>query len=302
MNGCGGDNFNEVEIPVPWGHITGKWWGPRNVQPVIAIHGWQDNCGTFDNLAPLLVKGGLSVYCIDLPGHGFSSHLPPGQIYYIFWDGIHYLRRIVKHFNWKNIKLIGHSLGGGIAFLYAAVYPKDVDRYVSIDIASPSVRIAKKMVDLMGHAVDKFMEYETKSVNSMPCYVYDEMVDLVYDAYKGTVTRKGCEIMLRRGMKPAVHKEGHYVFTRDPRLKTVALGFMTLDQVLEFASRIKCRVMVITASTGLRNDIPEAYDKVLDTLEQSADIFEHVKFEGTHHLHLNDAETIAPCTIKFLCS
>ncbi|VEN35696.1 unnamed protein product, partial [Callosobruchus maculatus] len=128
MNGCGGDNFNEVEIPVPWGHITGKWWGPRHVQPVIAIHGWQDNCGTFDNLAPLLVKGGLSVYCIDLPGHGFSSHLPPGQIYYIFWDGIHYLRRIVKHFNWKNIKLIGHSLGGGIAFLYAAVYPKDVDR------------------------------------------------------------------------------------------------------------------------------------------------------------------------------
>ncbi|KAJ8953609.1 hypothetical protein NQ318_003033 [Aromia moschata] len=130
--------FEEVQIPVPWGHITGKWWGPKYVQPIVALHGWQDNCGTFDNLAPLLRDKGLSVYCIDLPGHGFSSHLPPGQSYYIFWDGVHFLRRIVKHFNWNDIIILGHSLGGAIAFLYAAMYPDDVKKYISIDIASPA--------------------------------------------------------------------------------------------------------------------------------------------------------------------
>lgn len=53
----------------------GKWWGPRDKQPIIAIHGWQDNAGTFDPLIELLPKD-LSILCIDLPGHGLSSHIP----------------------------------------------------------------------------------------------------------------------------------------------------------------------------------------------------------------------------------
>lgn len=94
--------------------ILGKWWGPMNVQPIIAIHGWQDNSSSFDNLAPILKDKGLSLYCIDLPGHGFSSHIPKGQNYYLFWDGVHIIRRIVQHFGWKDISIIGHSLGGAI--------------------------------------------------------------------------------------------------------------------------------------------------------------------------------------------
>lgn len=31
----------EIRIPVPWGHIAGKWWGPKNKRPVVAYHGWQ---------------------------------------------------------------------------------------------------------------------------------------------------------------------------------------------------------------------------------------------------------------------
>ena len=31
----------EIKIPVPWGHIAGKWWGPTNIRPILAIHGWQ---------------------------------------------------------------------------------------------------------------------------------------------------------------------------------------------------------------------------------------------------------------------
>ncbi|KAG8302741.1 hypothetical protein J6590_025016 [Homalodisca vitripennis] len=69
----------EIKIPVPWGHISGKWWGPQDKNPVIAIHGWQDNAGTFDNLAPLL-PADVPFLCIDLPGHGFSSHLPPTSL------------------------------------------------------------------------------------------------------------------------------------------------------------------------------------------------------------------------------
>lgn len=34
------NSFKEVKIPVPWGHIAGKWWGPTDKHPILALHGW----------------------------------------------------------------------------------------------------------------------------------------------------------------------------------------------------------------------------------------------------------------------
>ncbi|KAG5899762.1 hypothetical protein JTB14_006099 [Gonioctena quinquepunctata] len=302
MNGhVGSSDFSEVKVPVPWGHITGKWWGPKDVQPIVAIHGWQDNSGSFDNLAPLLKEKGLSMYCIDLPGHGFSSHLPQGLSYFLFWEGIHFLRRIVKHFNWKEITIIGHSLGGGIAFLYAATFPNDVKRYVGIDIASPSVRDPQKMLDALGPSIDKFLEYEEKCVRQLPCFNYKEMIDIVEHAHKGSIDRAGCEIMMRRGMRKLNDSEG-YAFTRDPRLKVASLGFMTIDQVMIFASRITCEVMNIRASPGLKFDPSEYYGMVLDEIEKHARKLERHVVPGTHHLHLKDAQSVAEIIYEFVKS
>lgn len=251
-------------------------------------------------MAPLLVKKGHSLLCIDLPGHGHSSHFADGHYYYVFWDGVHLVRRIVKYFKWPNVTIMGHSLGGGIAFLYAASFPDEVKKYISFDIASPSVRSCQRMVDSIGSAVDKFLKYETLTMEQMPCYKYDEMLDIVHEAYNGGVTREGCKIMLRRGMKQL--KDGRYFFTRDPRLKVAALGFMTSDQVLEFCSRITCEVLNIRGNPGMKFDFPDFYDKVLDRIEIQARKVERHIVEGTHHLHLNNPERVVNIVDIFLKS
>lgn len=91
-----GNNFKEKEKTTvnlaSCFYLIGKWWGSRSVQPIIAVHGWQDNAGSFDKLAPLLCEEGFSIYAIDLPGHGHSSHLPPGCTYYLLWDGVQAIR------------------------------------------------------------------------------------------------------------------------------------------------------------------------------------------------------------------
>lgn len=71
-------SFEEVSIPVRCGHVAGKLWGgDKGGQPILALHGWQDNAGTWDPLVPLLnVK--RPILAIDFPGHGLSSNIPPG--------------------------------------------------------------------------------------------------------------------------------------------------------------------------------------------------------------------------------
>ena len=92
----------EVSIPVPWGAIAGKHWRGREAeardpgqgtQQWLVLHGLLDNAGSFDSLVPLLTSAlpSHSFLCLDYPGHGLSSHLPPGQMYHPL-ECIRYIR------------------------------------------------------------------------------------------------------------------------------------------------------------------------------------------------------------------
>ncbi|XP_026492198.1 probable serine hydrolase [Vanessa tameamea] len=295
-----GVKVEEIEIPVPWGHVAGRWWGPKNKQPMIAIHGWQDNAGTWDKLIPLL-PAATSVLCIDLPGHGLSSHYPTGMLYYIFWDGIVLLRRIVKYFNWSKITLMGHSLGGALSFMYAASFPDDVDRIICIDIASPAVRVPEHMVKNTSGMIEKNLEYENLPEEKIPCYDYEEMIDIVCEAYKGSVSRENCKVLMKRGMAPVpahMKKKGFY-FKRDPRLKVAGLAMMSIETALEYASKVTCKVLNIRAIPGQKWERLDYYLDIIEKLKQNADV-NYIEVEGTHHVHLNAPQNIDTIIEDFL--
>lgn len=310
-NGCtpvgaapnGGTSWSseEVEIPVPWGTVAGKWWGSRLRQPVLAIHGWQDNAGTFDRLCPLLPSD-ISVLAIDLPGHGKSSHYPTGMHYYIFWDGIALIRRIVKHFGWDKVTLLGHSLGGALSFMYAAAFPDEVEAFISIDIAGPPARDHRKQAANLGESIDRFLRYETLPATKMPCYDYDDAIDVVLAVYDGSVDMESVEVLMRRGMAPApphLNKEGFH-FSRDLRLKVALMGMLSLEQVIAHAERIKCRVLNIRAVPGMVWDNLEYYPSVIEALKKSTSKLVYHEIPGTHHIHLVTPERISQQVSEFL--
>ncbi|XP_031619333.1 probable serine hydrolase [Contarinia nasturtii] len=293
-------HWEEVTFEVPWGTVAGKWYGDRDKQPVIALHGWQDNSGTFDRLIPLLPKT-IAVWSIDLPGHGYSSHFPTGINYHVFWDYIPLVRRIVKHFGWKKVKLMGHSLGGAVCFMYAASFPDEVSQFISIDLYGPSVRDLKKNAAMTGHCIDKALEYERLPASKLPCYSYDEMITVANDAYKGWIDRDAAKILMIRGMKeaPKSHSKDGYFFSRDLRLKVSLLGMFSLEHVLAYAELIKCHVLNIRAVPGIELEKPEIYPMVLDAMRKNATL-EYHEVPGTHHLHLMTPHRISGIISGFL--
>ena len=111
--------------------ITGKRWGNPDGAPVLCLHGWLDNAGSFDKLAPLLPNDKFDFVAIDLPGHGFSSHYPTGMNYR-FSDTFTTIRYVKEFLNWEKFSFMGHSMGGGVCIWYTSIFPEDIDRLISL--------------------------------------------------------------------------------------------------------------------------------------------------------------------------
>ena len=118
----------------------------------LLLHGWLDNAGTWDKVsgvtnqktfqsrwrlgqgiryrqskdfsiqvAPLLTPS-LHLVALDLPGHGHSAHLPPGNslraklcpvagLHYHDMEHLAAVRAVVTQMSWTRFSLIGHSMG-----------------------------------------------------------------------------------------------------------------------------------------------------------------------------------------------
>ncbi len=64
---------------------------------------------------------------MDLPGNGKSSHYPDG-IGYNYLDSMQFIRRVAEALGLSKFGLIGHSMGGGMASIYAGTFPEQVSQ------------------------------------------------------------------------------------------------------------------------------------------------------------------------------
>ena len=63
---------------------------------------------------------------VDLPGH------PEGEPCTSIDAYVEWLRDYSQERDYRNVVLVGHSLGGAIAFLYALRYPEDLEAIISV--------------------------------------------------------------------------------------------------------------------------------------------------------------------------
>ncbi|ENN73370.1 hypothetical protein HUJ04_000184 [Dendroctonus ponderosae] len=291
--------WQEVAIPIPWGEIRGKWWGPLDRRPILTLHGWQDNSGSFDRLLPLLQEEQRSFLTIDLPGHGFSSRLPPG-VYYDFTAYILTLQYIAQHFQWPKLSLMGHSLGGITAYSYTMLYPQQVDFVLCLDGAKPLVQ--KNRSSLMAKNLQAFLRNNAyaMSAEEPPSYSLEEMKQRVHLPNRRSVAVEFAPYLLYRNIEPSRRSPGQFYFTRDPRLRTGALMGFPQEEIVTEAHHITCPIFLCKSTEGSYFEEKENFYQVLDVLRRSSAHCDFQYVEGTHHAHLNQPEGLAPQLRQFL--
>jgi pimeloyl-ACP methyl ester carboxylesterase len=105
-------------------------WGPESDDPLVLLHGWADTADTFQFMVDAFLRD-WPLAGIDWRGFGRSDWCADG---YWFPDYLADLDELLDRLcPQQPACLVGHSMGGNVAMLYAGIRPHRVRRLVSLE-------------------------------------------------------------------------------------------------------------------------------------------------------------------------
>ncbi|HYC47992.1 MAG TPA: alpha/beta hydrolase [Burkholderiales bacterium] len=105
-------------------------YGTAGERPMLCIHGGAAHAHWFDYVAPGFTAD-HHVRSLDLRGHGDSAWAQPSSYsWHTFADDVN---AFVEQLDLRDFVLIGHSMGGMISLVYAAMHPGRLARLVIVD-------------------------------------------------------------------------------------------------------------------------------------------------------------------------
>jgi pimeloyl-ACP methyl ester carboxylesterase len=103
-------------------------------QPLVLLHGWPQSWYAWRGIMPALAER-YTVYALDLPGMGDSVGTPSGYDKATLARYVHGL--LADRLGLRKVNLVGHDLGAGVGFQYAAQFPDEVAKYAHLDYPLP---------------------------------------------------------------------------------------------------------------------------------------------------------------------
>ncbi|PWA06958.1 alpha/beta fold hydrolase [Flavobacterium psychrotolerans] len=97
---------------------------------LLILHGFLGMSDNWKSLGTQYSAGGFQVHMLDLRNHGRSFHAEEFNYDVMAQDILEYC----EGHNLESIDIIGHSMGGKVAMLFAVNYPEKVDKLIVADI------------------------------------------------------------------------------------------------------------------------------------------------------------------------
>jgi pimeloyl-ACP methyl ester carboxylesterase len=261
-------------------------WGDAG-EVVLLLHGFLEHAHVWDWVAPHLAEAGYHVFALDWRGHGDSDWVGAGG-YYHFIDYVADLAALVRALGGR-VALVGHSMGGGAAVLYAGTEPACVRALVSIEgLGVPDTDPSTVPERVVGWLYD--LERLEQRVRG--AITFDAAVARLrerFPRFSATVAHHLVEF----GTCDAA---GGRMWKFDPLHQTRAPQPTYVAQAREFWKRVSCPVLYVEGAESLLR-LPLA-----DVDERVAALHaRRVTIPGSgHHPHLEQPEALVRALINFL--
>lgn len=286
--------YKEVEFVVGNYTLRGRLYGEQLIKtgkyhPIIALHGWLDNCASFNFLAPKMLAANCCVLALDLPGHGRSDHRNTFGAYNI-WQDIPEILHIADQLQWQRFGLLGHSRGAMISTILAATCPERVNYLGLVDGIVPFPIKEGEALEQLKRAVQGALSIQTKSRT-----LYDSFDAAVKAREQGFIAlgHEDAQVLAERGV---IREADKYYWGNDKNLMIPSEMKFSEAQVKNIMENISMDIHLVLGKEGMVNDF--AY--VLDWLKQFPRVKKHY-LPGGHHLHMSQAANqVAEILIKVL--
>lgn len=106
-------------------------YGEDNRQTIIILHGLLGISDNWVSFGKKIAESGFQVFILDLRNHGQSPHCEIFNYEAMVDD----LAEFIEQNSIKNPIILGHSMGGKLAMIFALQYPKSVKKLCVIDMS-----------------------------------------------------------------------------------------------------------------------------------------------------------------------
>ncbi|PIE43073.1 MAG: alpha/beta hydrolase [Gammaproteobacteria bacterium] len=256
-------------------NIAYRQSGNPDGQTVLLLHGWLDNVASFDRITPYLDLQRFNLLAVDLPGHGHSDHRSPSETYHLL-EYVLDCEAMARALELTAIQVVGHSLGGIVASMWAAAIPDRIDKLFLIDSLGPLTTEESKFAKQLGQSIEKILS------PIQPLTVYPS-IDAAVKARQlgfGELTDDVARLLVARGVTRC---KGGVIWRSDPRLRHPSLMRLSEAQVNAMLSSVACSVGAVFAEQGWL-----ALGAQFESRVKQIRHFDYCRLPGGHHLHLQD--------------
>jgi pimeloyl-ACP methyl ester carboxylesterase len=253
-------------------------WGNCELPTIFLLHGFSSTAQVWTNVAEALGDR-YHLVALDQRGHGSSEWDPQGR--YGIDDFAADAREVSQRLGLAPFVLIGHSMGGSIAYTYAATHPEDVVRLIIEDAAPRPPNDPRPLIQPMPEApVFASRDHVVTSIRaaqpSMPHEALERRVDVYY----------------------VERADGTWRFRADvARVRTAISQRPKYDWLWEHVRNIQCPALVIRAGQE-----PAAITReIIDLLHAINPRIEVVTVpDAGHNVHFAHFEAFMPVLEGFL--
>ncbi len=274
----------DIALELANSRAAAQAFGPADAPVVLALHGWLDNSASFAPLAAALPE--YRLIALDFPGHGRSDALAAGPAYH-FVDYVSFVSEALDALKLERVMLLGHSMGGGVASLFAGVFPERIAKLVLIEGLGPISAESDTGPERLRKAIEERQLKKTE-----PVYSSIELATTVR-ARVGRLPLDCARLLVERNLRPV---EGGFVWRTDPRLKLSSPLRMTEAQVRAFLERISAPSLFLY---GRDTEFGE-YGKMLFDRTRVTPGMRTAELPGGHHMHMEYPEATAAVIREFL--
>lgn len=151
-------------LPVRRQRYHVRLWGEPSPQrtPLVLLHGWMDVSASWQFVVDALV-GEHFIVAPDWRGYGLTQGDPVDS--YWFADYLADLDFLLDHYApGRPVHLVGHSMGGNVATLYAGVRPQRIRRLVNLEGFGPPPASADEVPGRIARWIDELHRFHRGEV------------------------------------------------------------------------------------------------------------------------------------------